>query len=90
MKSFPLLPLTLTALLFYLLAVRPQKRLAASRRALIESLLIGDEVVTAGGIFGRIERLDDRALQLEVAPGISIRVDRGAIVRKVTETEVPE
>lgn len=85
MRSLPFLPLTLTALLFYLLAVRPQKRLAAARRALVESLAIGDEVVTAGGIFGRIERLDDRSLQLEVALGITLRVDRGAIVRRVTE-----
>jgi preprotein translocase subunit YajC len=43
----------------------------------------GDEVMTMGGIFGRIARLDDEVIDLEVAPGTSFRVARSAISRKV-------
>ena len=68
---------------FYALLVRPQRRNVAAHRALMADLHEGDEVMTMGGIFGRIQRLGDEIIDLEVAPGTSFRVARSAISRKV-------
>lgn len=69
--------------IFYVLLVRPQRRQMMAHRALMASLEAGDEVVTMGGIFGRIQRLDDEVVDLEVAPGTSLRVARSAISRRI-------
>jgi len=68
---------------FYALLVRPQRRNIAAHQALMADLHEGDEVMTMGGIFGRIQRLGDEIIDLEVAPGTSLRVARSAISRKV-------
>ena len=68
---------------FYALLVRPQRRNMAAHQALMADLHEGDEVMTMGGIFGRIRRLDEDIIDLEVSPGISVRVARSAISRKV-------
>ena len=68
---------------FYALLVRPQRRNMAAHQALMTSLNEGDEVMTMGGIYGRIEKLDDQVIQLEISPGTSVRVARSAISRKV-------
>ena len=68
---------------FYALLVRPQRRNMAAHQALMAELHEGDEVMTMGGIFGRIRRLDEDIIDLEVSPGTSFRVARSAISRKV-------
>ena len=68
---------------FYALLVRPQRRNMAAHHALMAELHEGDEVMTMGGIFGRILKLDDEVIELEVSPGTSFRVARSAISRKV-------
>ena len=68
---------------FYALLVRPQRRNMAAHQALMAELHEGDEVMTMGGIFGRIQRLGDEIIDLEVAPGTSLRMARLAISRKV-------
>ena len=68
---------------FYALLVRPQRRTMAAHRALMAELHEGDEVMTMGGMFGRISRLDDDILDLEVSPGTTVRVAKSAISRKV-------
>ena len=72
---------------FLLLIVRPQRRQMAAHRALVASLQVGDEVVTSGGIYGTIRGLDDGAVDLEVSPGIVLRVARGAIGQRVGPDE---
>ena len=62
------------ALAFFLLIVLPQRRRATAHRALVESLGVGDEVVTIGGVFGTIREVDDDRIELEVAAG---RADHG-------------
>ena len=74
---------------FLLLIVRPQRRQMAAHRALVASLEVGDEVVTSGGIYGTIRQLDENAVDLEVAPGIELRVARGAITQRVEPVEEP-
>jgi preprotein translocase subunit YajC len=70
--------------IFYLLLVRPQRRRMAAHRELMADLNVGDEVMTMGGLFGRIKHMDDEVVALEIAPGTSVRVARSAISRKVS------
>ena len=78
----------------YLLLVRPQQRRLKAQRALIASVAVGDQVVTAGGIIGTIRILEDDRVALEVAPGVELRVLRAAISRTIdpvtTEVLDPE
>ena len=69
---------------FFVLIVLPQRRQAAAHRAVVASLEVGDEVMTTSGIFGTITELDDTVAKLEIAPGVTVRVARGAISRRVT------
>ena len=71
--------------LFYFMLYRPQKKQAAKRKALLDSLEIGVEVVTIGGIYGKITALDKKTATLEVAPGTRITFARAAINGKVTK-----
>ena len=84
-----LLYLGILVVAFLLLIVRPQRRQMAAHRALVATLQVGDEVVTSGGIYGTIQSLDDTALDLEVAPGVVLRVARGAIGQRVGPDEEP-
>src|SRR5438309_6895756 len=77
-----LVSLGLMVVIFYFLLIRPQRRRAMQQRDLVESLGVGDEVVTVGGMFGRITAQDDEAFTVEVSPGTSIRMLRTAILRK--------
>jgi preprotein translocase subunit YajC len=77
----------LLAVGFFFLIVRPQRRQVAAHRALIASLGVGDEVITAGGVYGTIRALRDDVLELEVADGVVIRVARAAIARPVGPPE---
>lgn len=83
MNLFPLFWMVLMFAAFYMLLVRPQRRQVMAHRQLMASLNVGDEVMTMGGIFGRILRLEDEVVDLEVAPGTSLRIARSAISRKV-------
>ncbi len=81
--------LTLMVAVFYFLLIRPQQRRAKAHVNLVSSLSPGDEVITIGGIFGRITKIDDHLIWLEVAAGTEIRFSRQAISRKI-EPEAEE
>ena len=68
---------------FFLLIVRPQRRRLAAHREFVQALEVGDEIVTSGGVFGTIRGLDDDAVDLEIAPGVVIRVARGAVQQRI-------
>ena len=79
--------LALLAVAFFAFVVRPQRRQLAQRRALIASLEVGDEVITAGGLYGTIRAIDETKLSLEVADGVLLNFAREAISgRQVAET----
>jgi preprotein translocase subunit YajC len=78
------LPLILIGVVFYFLLIRPQQRRARAQRELIQSVDVGDEVVTIGGIFGTVRSMDDDSVTLEVAPGTTMRFVRSAIARRLT------
>jgi preprotein translocase subunit YajC len=73
----------LLAAVFFFFVVRPQRRQIAAHRALVDSLTVGDEVITAGGLYGTIRALRDDTIELEVADGVVVRMARGAIARPV-------
>jgi preprotein translocase subunit YajC len=70
------LPLILIFVVFYFLLIRPQTKKAKEHREMVSKLATGDEVVTAGGILGRIVELSDTFVTLEVANGVQIKVQR--------------
>ncbi len=74
-----LLPIVLMFVLLYFLMIRPQMKRAKEQKAMIEALQKGDEVVTAGGVVGRISEMGDAFLTLEVAPNTAITVQRSAV-----------
>ena len=63
----------------YFLMIRPQMKRAKEHKAMVDALQKGDEVVTAGGILGRISKVGDTHLTLEIAPTVEVQVQRGAV-----------
>jgi preprotein translocase subunit YajC len=76
--------------LFWLLVIRPQRRRAREQDEMLGTLEVGDEVVTAGGLYGEITGLDDDDVRLEIADGIEVRVARRAIAAVTEEDELEE
>ena len=73
------LPLVLLAVLFWFLIIRPQRNRAQRQGRLIESLERGQEVVTTGGLYGRIDHVGEDDIRLEIAPDTVVRVDKRAV-----------
>jgi len=77
---FSALPmLIIFVLVFYFLLIRPQQKRAKEQRTMMDNLTVGDEVVTAGGIIGRITKLRDRYLSISIAHNIEIMVQRSSV-----------
>ena len=65
--------------IFYFMLIRPQQKRQKEQQAMLAKLASGDEVVTSGGILGRITEVGDSFVTLEVADGVRIRVQRGQV-----------
>ena len=76
-----MLPLVLMFVVLYFVMIRPQMKRQKEHKAMIEAIAKGDEVVTAGGIVGKISKLGDSFIHLEVANGVEVQVQRGAITQ---------
>ena len=74
-----ILPLIFMFAIFYFLLIRPQQKKAKDHRALLDSLKKGDQVVTAGGIHGKVSAIDGEVVLLEVATGVTIKISKGYI-----------
>ncbi|MFA7095221.1 MAG: preprotein translocase subunit YajC [Gammaproteobacteria bacterium] len=70
------LPLILIFVVFYFLLIRPQAKRAKEHKQMVESLAKGDEVVTNGGLLGRVTEVGENFLVLEVADGVQVRVQK--------------
>ena len=79
MDLMTFLPMIAIFVVFYFLLIRPQQKRAKETKAMLGALQKGDEVITAGGIVGKIARLDEQYAAIEVSPNVEIRVQRGAI-----------
>jgi len=73
------IPLIFMFAIFYLLLIRPQQKKAKEHKALLETLQKGDQVVTAGGIHGKVTAIDDGVVVVEVATGVNIRINKAFI-----------
>lgn len=75
------LPLIAMVVIFYFLLIRPQQRRAKELKKMLDGLQKGDEVVSAGGLAGRIVQLGDHFCTIEVADKVEVRVQRSAITQ---------
>ena len=74
-----LLPFFLMGGIFYFMLWRPQKKEQQKRRDLLNSLKVGDEIITIGGIYGKITAISEKRVQVEVAEGVEIEMARNAV-----------
>lgn len=82
-------PMILIFVVFYFLLIRPQQKKARLQQEFLGNLKKGDEVVTSGGIYGKITGLTDTVVTLEIADGLRIKVSRVAISMSAAAAQQP-
>jgi preprotein translocase subunit YajC len=75
------LPMIGIFVVFYFLLIRPQQKRAKETKLMLAALQKGDEVVTTGGLVGKISKLTDQYAAIEIAPNVEINVQRGAVAQ---------
>jgi preprotein translocase subunit YajC len=83
-------PILLIFAIMYLLMIRPQQKKMKEHKAMIEALRRGDQVVTSGGLIGKVTKVADSEVEVEVAPNVKVRVVRSTISQVVNKTEPAE
>ena len=73
------LPLILIFAVFYILIIRPQQKKMAEQEKMIKALQRGDRIITSGGIYGKITKLEDDVLTIEIADGVNIKMVRAQV-----------
>jgi preprotein translocase subunit YajC len=78
------IPLVFMFAIFYFLLIRPQQKKAKEHKALLEAIKKGDNVITAGGVHGKVNSVDDGIVTLEIATGVNIKIVKSyiAAIRK--------
>ena len=76
-----MLPLVLMFVVLYFVMIRPQMKKQKEHRAMVEALAKGDEVVTGGGLLGRVSKLGDNFIGVEIANGVEVQIQRSAVVQ---------
>jgi len=74
-----MVPLLLMFVVLYFIMIRPQMKRAKEHKAMVEAVQKGDEVIAAGGVLGKINKLDENYVSLQVAPNVEVQVQRGSI-----------
>ena len=77
--AMQIMPLVLIFVVFYFLLIRPQQKRQKEHQTLIAKLAVGDEIVTAGGVLGKVTELGDSFVHVEIADGVVIKVQRPTI-----------
>jgi len=75
------LPLIIIFVIFYFLLIRPQTKRAKEHREMVSKLGKGDEVVTGGGIVGRVTELEESFITIEIAAGVAVKIQRQAVTQ---------
>ena len=89
-KSNPwssLIPLLLIMVVFYFFLIRPQMKRQKDLKTFRESLKKGDRIITAGGIYGKINNISDNVITVDVGNNILLKVDKSAVLRDTTDVE---
>ncbi|MFY8015538.1 MAG: preprotein translocase subunit YajC [Limnohabitans sp.] len=76
-----MLPLLLMFLVLYFVMIRPQMKKQKEHRTMIDALAKGDEIITAGGFVGRVSKLGDGFLTIEIASGVEVQMQRSAVIQ---------
>ena len=76
-----MLPLLLMFAVLYFVMIRPQMKKQKEHRAMIEALAKGDEIVTAGGLLGKVSKIGDAYIGVELASGVDVQMQRNAVVQ---------
>jgi preprotein translocase subunit YajC len=76
-----MLPLVLMFVVLYFVMIRPQMKRQKEHKAMIDALAKGDEVVTSGGVLGKVAKMGDSFVAVEVANGVEIQIQRSAVVQ---------
>ena len=81
------LPLLLIVVVFYFFMIRPQMKRQKETRKFRESLKKGDQVVTTGGIYGKVSEIKDTTIILEIAKDVQIKVDKNGIIKDMSDAQ---
>jgi preprotein translocase subunit YajC len=73
--------------LVWLLLIRPRQRAMKQQKQQLQGVAVGDEILTAGGLYGFVRRIDGDELQVELAPGLEVRMARRAVAAILTEKQ---
>ena len=76
-----MLPLVLMFVVLYFVMIRPQMKKQKEHKTMIEALAKGDEIVTSGGLIGKVTKIGEGYLGLELAAGIEVQMQRSAVVQ---------
>jgi preprotein translocase subunit YajC len=76
-----MLPLVLMFVVLYFVMIRPQMKKQKEHRTMIDALTKGDEIATAGGLLGKVSKLSESTLTLEIANGVEVQLQRHAVVQ---------
>lgn len=79
------LPLILLFVVFYFLLIRPQQKRAKQQKQFIENLKKGDDVVTSGGLYGKITGLTDTTVTIEIAEKVRVKVAKNAVAQQAPQ-----
>ena len=83
-----LLPMVLIFVLFYFLLIRPQQKRAKQHKEMVSALKDGDEVVTAGGFFGTVVKVDDNVASVQIAENTVVKVQKSSIAQMLPKGSV--
>jgi len=78
-SMFSMLPLFLLIVVFYFLILRPQQKRNKEQQAMMAALQKGDEIVTNGGLLGRVQKVNDNNVSLEIAENVVVQVQKAAV-----------
>jgi len=82
------MPIILIFVIFYFLLIRPQQKKMKEHRAMVDALRRGDQVITAGGIVGKVSKVqDDGMVEVEIADGVKVKVVKHTVTQVLNKTE---
>ena len=83
-----MLPLVLMFVVLYFVMIRPQMKRQKEHKAMLEALAKGDEVATSGGLLGKVSKLEEAFVRLEISSGVEVLVQRSAVVQVLPKGSV--
>ncbi|MCI5566923.1 MAG: preprotein translocase subunit YajC [Veillonellaceae bacterium] len=83
-------PILLMVVIFYFLLYRPQKNAQKKRQSLLDSIEVGDRIMTVGGIYGEITKVEDDTVMLKISDDVQLKLSRAAVHINITKQEAAQ